>query len=174
MIPKFIYQRTGVTFSVERLLEGLEPFRHLLNGDNRQLCLTSRPGSPDPLREGAGWFDGVESDFSVFNEEFKGTIFEEIYHRVPYKLGRVRFMLMPPRACYSFHADKEPRLHIALVSNPNAYLLIDDDSALRSWKIKIPANGHVYWVNTQRIHTALNTDANEDRIHLVANILGPK
>ncbi len=163
-----------MSLSPERLQEGLRRVRHLLTPEDRQLCLTSRPGASVPLRDGVGWYDGSETDFSIFNEAFRGTIFEEFYENVPYRLGRVRLMMMPPRTSYSYHADKEPRLHVAIETNPNAYLLVDDDSGHRSWKIKVPANGGTYWVDTRRTHTAINTDAALERIHLVANVVGPK
>lgn len=171
MIPRTIYHRTSVQFDIARLQADLEKVSPLLD---RQLCLTSRPGAAQPLSDGVGWYEGSETDFTVFNEEFRGTIFEEFYETVPYHLGRVRLMRMPPRSCYSFHQDKEPRLHIAIQTHENAYLLVDDDTGLRSWKIKIPSNGAVYWVNTQRTHTAMNTDANRYRVHLVANVIGQK
>lgn len=172
MIPRPIYHRTSVQFDIDRLQADFERISHLMT--DRQLCLTSRPGAAEPLLDGVGWYEGSESDFSQFNAEFRGTVFEEFYETVPYRLGRVRLMKMAPRSCYSFHQDKEPRLHIAIQTNENAYLLVDDDSGFRSWKIKIPPNGAVYWVNTQKTHTALNTDADRYRVHLVANVIGPR
>ncbi len=144
--------------------------RYPLSDDHRQLCLTHRPGSQDPLWEGIGRSLVNDAEFSQFNDEFRGTIFETIYKKLPYRLGRVRLLFMPPRTCYSLHRDTEPRIHVAIRTDPQARLLVEDD-AERFWNVHVPVDGRAYWIDTTRPHTAINGSTSA-RVHLVANIVG--
>ena len=54
-----------------------------------------------------------------------------------YKLGRVRLLLKEPRSCLSFHRDPEPRLHIPIITNPGAQMIIEDKA------FHMPADGGV-------------------------------
>jgi hypothetical protein len=165
------FRKLDIQFNVDVLEKELDAVlaRYPLTNDRRQLCLTNIPGSVDPLWDAAGRGKYLETAYSHFNAEFEGTIFEEIVRQSPFRLGRVRLMMIPPRACYSFHRDTEPRLHVALKTNENSFLMIEDGD--RFERIHIPMDGHMYWVDTMKVHTAINSDAVQDRIHLVATIL---
>lgn len=162
-----------LTFDVDALIRETERAQREwgFGEDRRQLCLTSRPGAQEPLRDGEGNLlgRGAETDFTVFNREFEGTVFEDIYRTVPYRLGRVRLMALPPRSCYSFHQDSEPRLHIAIVTNPQAFLLLDAGGNNLK-RLHLPADGRLWWVDTRKIHSAMNA-GEELRVHLVASII---
>jgi len=110
-----------------------------------------------------------EKLYTEINEEFKGTYFEEIYNELNkhYKIGRVRILLKEPRTTLSWHRDPEPRLHIAILTNPGSILVIDDEA------MHIPMDGHVWFTNTRKYHNAFN-GGEEDRIHLVATYLGER
>lgn len=104
-----------------------------------------------------------ERDFCVFNQELAGTYFEWIYKNVPFKVARMRLMKMPPRKCLSIHDDTGPRFHIAIKTNPHSYLFFPKDQK----SFQIPADGYLYGMNAEQLHTAFNADLSEDRIHLV-------
>ena len=69
-----------------------------------------------------------------------------------------------PRSCLSWHVDDEPRLHIPLITNPGAHLVIEDTAN------HLPADGSAYMANTVLHHTAFN-GGDDPRIHLVVGIL---
>ena len=131
-------------------------------------------------RSGNDFFDGIgsindyhninEKDFNKINEFFLNTDIERILNELKqdgYDHGRVRLMKMKPKTVYSYHMDCEPRLHFALQTNPNAMMIVDDKV------IRIPADGIGYWVDTTKLHTALNASKDEIRIHLVIDLIIP-
>lgn len=107
-----------------------------------------------------------ESDFRWFVSEFSHTIWQDVCDQLSrrYTLGRVRLMMSRPRTCLSWHTDDETRVHIPLVTNPGAHLVIEDRA------YHMPADGHAYLANTRLHHTAFNGGM-EPRIHMVACIL---
>ena len=155
---------------------------HVVKG----LCLTQIPGDPtsaygEKLR-GVFWtkpdFTGQEvqreefldeTQYTEFIEKYKGTYFEEIYNILAekYVIGRFRLLLLEPRTSLSWHRDPEPRLHIPVITNPGAHLVIDDTLK------HLPADGHVWFTDTRQYHTVFN-GGEENRIHLVATFLGEK
>ena len=110
-----------------------------------------------------------EKLYTELNEQFKGTYFEEVYNELKkhYKVGRVRILLKEPRTTLSWHRDPEPRLHLAILTNPGSILVVDDEAK------HIPSDGHIWYANTRKYHNAFN-GGEEDRIHLVATYLGEK
>lgn len=106
---------------------------------------------------------GVERDFSQLNRELDGTYLNWIYQSVPFRPARMRIMRLPARTCLSLHLDTGPRYHIAIVTNPAAFILFPHESRV----YHIPANGRLYRMTAQVLHTALNSHPKEERIHLV-------
>jgi len=108
----------------------------------------------------------LESDFKYFTREFNHTIWREVHNQLAgrYTLGRVRLMLSRPKSCLSWHTDGERRIHIPIITNPGARLVIEDDAHF------LPADGSVYLADTTLHHTAFNSGL-EPRIHLVACVL---
>ena len=107
-----------------------------------------------------------ESDFAWFMDEFKHTIWKTVYDQLAsrYQLGRVRLMMSRPKTCLSWHTDSGRRIHIPLITNPGARLVIEDDAH------HLPADGSVYLADTTLFHTAFNSGL-EPRIHMVACVL---
>ena len=62
---------------------------------------------------------------------------------------------------YSVHADKAPRLHLAIVTHDDAYFFWPEHKVF----VNIPSDGYVYWIDTTEKHTFVN--AGPDRVHLV-------
>ena len=110
-----------------------------------------------------------ESKYTQLIPEFNNTYFSEVYDVLSkrFKLGRVRLLLKEPRSTLSWHRDPEPRLHIPIITNPGAHLVIDN-------RLKhLPADGNVWFTDTRKYHTVFN-GGEENRIHLVATFLGEK
>lgn len=160
----------------------------VISWTQNQICINSVVGQEDNYKFGVGslvydWDkksiiknkDGTEEviipnrtdivseyDFKVLCTQFKGTVIEELYNVLnsKYKLGRVRFMLLPPKSCLSWHTDESQRLHYPLKTSEACKMVIEDEVQY------MPA--HTWWhTNTTFFHTAFNASM-QSRIHLVA------
>ena len=107
-----------------------------------------------------------EHKYTEICPEFKDTYVEEVYNLITskFKLGRVRFLMKPPRSCLSWHRDPEMRLHIPIITNEGCRMVINDVS------FHMPSNGSAYIVNNKEYHNFFN-GSEIDRVHLVATIL---
>ena len=183
------FRKIGIKFDPKKLRQATNQlftkvsWRHnVVKG----LSLTQIPGDPtsaygEKLR-GLFWtkpdFTGQEvqrenfldeRQYTEFIEKYKGTYFEEIYNTLSkkYIIGRFRLLLLEPRTSLSWHRDPEPRLHIPILTNPGAHLVIDN-------RLKhLPADGNVWFTDTRKYHTVFN-GGEENRIHLVATYLGER
>lgn len=167
-------------FDIPRLLAEARIFKETYDKNLEQLCVTGKSPSSD-YKEGSGglvyeWNKMVrtrkavistEDEFVHFLDMFKGTYTEEVYNKLSetYKVGRLRFMYVKPKTCYTWHMDSTPRIHIPLYTDPKQCGLIIEDSIIR-----MPANGSAYIVDTTKYHTAFNAWL-EWRIHLVGVLL---
>ena len=150
------------------------------------ISLTQIPGDPDSIKgskaRGIFWtrpdstgkevIRDVQIDESAYSEfivDYKDTYFKEVYEKLSskYKLGRVRILLKKPRTTLSWHRDPEPRLHIPIITNPGAIMVIDNIAK------HLPADGSVWITNNTKYHNAFN-GGEENRIHLVACVLDHK
>ncbi len=109
-----------------------------------------------------------EKHFDTFNENFKNSYLYEVFLSLPYQIGRFRLMRMRSRTCYSVHRDSSIRLHLPLVTNPQALMIFPNDSLV----VHLPADGHVYLTETTILHTAMNGGL-DDRYHLVGALKEP-
>ncbi|WP_437677775.1 hypothetical protein [Sorangium sp. So ce131] len=142
----------------------------------RCLSLTHRPSAPDPLYDGNnGQFNletgerlYEEAEFSEFNANLKDTYFYEVYQSIPYRVGRVRLIVLPPLSVYQMHIDSCKRAHIPIETNPHAYILFEEGALFH-----LPADGSLYALDTTRPHTAINCGLRE-RVHLTMSIVGER
>ena len=107
-----------------------------------------------------------EHRYTEICPEFKDTYVEEVYNLITtkFKLGRVRFLMKPPRSCLSWHRDPEMRLHIPIITNEGCRMIINDVS------FHMPSNGSGYLTDNTKYHNFFN-GSEIDRVHLVATIL---
>ena len=107
-----------------------------------------------------------ESGYNEISSLFKDTYVEEVYNliRVNWKIGRMRFLMKPPRSCLSWHRDPEKRLHIPIITNPGCRMVIEDEA------YHMPADGSIYITDNTKYHNFFN-GGETDRIHLVATLL---
>jgi hypothetical protein len=122
-----------------------------------------------------------ETEFTVFNEDYKDTYFYEVWkalQQLPGGIGRFRLMLLRPRTLLSFHHDFEMRFHIPIITNPRCFFLVNNvpeefpelfGTLLPTVNVfHLPADGSVYKFNATHYHTAINA-GKTDRIHLVVS-----
>jgi len=150
------------------------------------ISLTQIPGDPDSIKgnkaRGVFWTKPNssakevtrdvkidEESYSEFIKDYENTYFKEVYEVLSkkYKLGRIRILLKQPRSTLSWHRDPEPRLHIPIITNPGAIMVVDNVAK------HLPADGSVWITNNTKYHNAFN-GGEEDRIHLVACVLNYK
>ena len=107
-----------------------------------------------------------EHKYTEICPEFKDTYVEEVYNLITskFKLGRVRFLMKPPRSCLSWHRDPEMRLHIPIITNEGCRMVIDNVS------FHMPSNGSAYLTDNTKYHNFFN-GSEIDRVHLVATVL---
>jgi hypothetical protein len=103
-----------------------------------------------------------EDQWDKLHPDLVGTWWEGFFKSLPFKVYRARLLTMHPRTCYSIHVDDNPRLHIAIKTHGQARFIFTNPPILRH----IPADGHIWWVDTTQEHSAMNGSL-EDRIHLV-------
>lgn len=102
-----------------------------------------------------------EDIFNITCDIFKGTYIEEIINllRKDFGVYRGRFMMMKFKTCLSMHVDETKRIHIPIITNPDAFMVIDD----KIFRLEV---GKVYITDTTYPHTAVNS-GKKDRVHLV-------
>lgn len=167
-IPRSIVSKTELQFDIEAGLNIVNSLieQKLFGPHATQLCITSREGCKNPLYDGVGSRKYPEKDYYIVNDIFKNTVFETSLNQINH--GRVRLMYMEPKTCYSLHRDDTERVHVALTTNPGAYLLVEA-SQHKLWKVHIPVDGCGYRVDTRLPHTAINSGGSH-RIHLLINL----
>lgn len=166
-----VFKKTDIRIDLNKLKEGIDLVTKLSPFSEGQICLTHMPYclSGTKFIQGCGslWnfdknkFWAKEEDFSIFNNSIRDNYLYEVYKMMPFKVGRMRIMKLQPKRCYSYHKDTEFRYHIAVKTNPQSFLLIEDHA------YHIPDNGYMYKVDTTLMHTALNANKTEERLHLV-------
>ena len=110
-----------------------------------------------------------ESKYTQLVSGFENTYFAEVYKTLKkkFKIGRIRLLVKQPRSSLSWHRDPEPRLHIPIITNPGAIMVVDHVAK------HLPADGSVWVTNNTKYHNAFN-GGEENRIHLVACVLDYK
>ena len=172
----FLYGSVKFNFDVSRLEKEALDLYAKLDPVSGQISLKHTSST----KERNLWEDGVgslynptetgflqEKDFTELNSELKGTYLEEVYNILSqhYSFGRMRLMKLTGRKCMSLHVDGEKRIHVPIITNENCLMIVDNEVC------HLPADGNAYLVDTTKVHTALNSNQNFDRIHLLFDIL---
>lgn len=144
---------------IEKILQEIQQY---IPEYKNQISLQTVPGCKDPSY-GTGYLGGLkhsESDFiePMFPEmEYTNSVIRDL------GMFRTRIMKLNPYQCYSYHVDPTPRMHIPLITNDRCFMIVDDIL------YRYPADGNSYWVDTTKIHTAVNAST-EERIHIVGGV----
>ena len=110
-------------------------------------------------------FKFKETDFTVFNDAYKGTYLYEMYKSMP-NIGRFRIMTMDGPKCYTSHRDLSKRYHFVIETNPDCLFLFPGIKQMHH----IPMDGNLYIVDTRYKHTFVN-GSRKRRIHVVMDDL---
>ena len=187
------FQKQDVKFDIDKLQNAYKEILKMkafsgVDGVSNfgAISLTQIPGDPNSIKgnkaRGVFWTKPNasgkevirdekinEAAYCEFIDEYKDTYFKEVYDVLSskYKLGRVRILLKEPRTTLSWHRDPEPRLHIPIITNPGAIMVVDHVAK------HMPADGSVWITNNTKYHNAFN-GGEENRVHLVACVLDYK
>jgi hypothetical protein len=172
-------------FDVAALREDMDDFTFMLDDYSRNECtvynqmgLKHRKGAENVHIDSMGsLYDrekkeviSKESDFSEYNPNigmYTKSVIEKIEEEQKIRIGRARYMTLPPKTGLSVHFDMEERLHLVLKTNKTAFIAnYTGDEGCEAICTHLPADGYVYKVDTTRNHFVYNGGW-EDRIHLV-------
>lgn len=153
------------------------------NIDFNAVCVNRIPGDPNSVTggnvRGKYWTYPTDEDkeeerlpyvdedkYTEICPEFEDTYTEEVFEilRDKWNIGRLRFLMKPPRSCLSWHRDPERRIHIPLYTNKGCRMIIED----RAYYMR--ADGTVYITDNTVYHNFFN-GGEENRVHLVATKL---
>ena len=173
MVMKYVKIINDLNINIEKLRNAYENCTKNFVTDNPNLkdfnciCINRKPNDPNSIT--GGDVRGLKVDEASYNEicpEFKSTYIEEVYNKITkrFKLGRVRFLMKPPRSCLSWHRDPEMRLHIPIITNIGCRMIIEEES------YHLPADGNAYITDNTKYHNFFN-GSEINRVHLVATIL---
>ena len=183
------FQKQDIKFDIDKLQQSYKEiiktkkFEDAGVSNFGAISLTQIPGDPESIKgskaRGVYWTKPGQSGkevsrdinineeaYSEFVKDYENTYFKEVYDKLSskYKLGRVRILLKQPRSTLSWHRDPEPRLHIPIITNPGAIMVVDKEAR------HMPADGSVWVVDNTKYHNFFN-GGEEDRIHFVATII---
>lgn len=171
-----LIEKTEYRYSHQRVVCDLNEILQKYPLKNGQLSLTHRQhdstadeklysavGSLYDFNEGK--FRSTETEFGIFNSEFIGTVFYEMFCDLG-QVGRFRIMEMKGPKCYTVHTDMNPRFHYVISTDPECFFVFPDNNEI----VKIPCDETIYRVDTTKKHTFVNGSRNT-RIHLVIDDL---
>jgi hypothetical protein len=137
--------------------------------EQNQISLQTHTEDTDDWYSGIGtatkFKDTYEIDYKFIQPSLKGSVIEQVINK--YGAFRSRIMNLRPRACYSVHADFSYRIHIPIVTNPQAWMVWPIAQEMHQFE-----EGNVYWTNTQAKHSAFNGSL-DNRIHIVMCVSKP-
>ena len=148
------FQKQNIKFDIDKLQEAYNQIVQTKKFEDGggiahfgAISLTQIPGDPESVKgskaRGVYWTKPDksgkevsrdvsidESSYSEFIKDYDNTYFKEVFDVLSskYKLGRVRILLKEPRSTLSWHRDPEPRLHIPIITNPGAIMVVDQCS----------------------------------------------
>ena len=132
--------------------------------DQQQLMLQGLEGETDPL-----YGTGRITDYKQSETDFVHPLWDFLPYTnsvlTQFGMYRSRIMIMTKKV-YSWHQDHTPRIHIPIISNPETNFMVVENDVIR-----MPPDGGVFWVDTTRKHTYVNT-SHELRVHIVGCVDG--
>lgn len=113
----------------------------------------------------ANWTEYIDMFKHLYTVRIAGKLLEEIAAQYDGKVGRLRYMVMQPKTCLTYHTDPYDvmRLHIPIITSEGAMFINDGIVNVMSQV------GSVYKFNSTVKHTAVNA-SRIARVHLVASV----
>ncbi|WP_280335674.1 aspartyl/asparaginyl beta-hydroxylase domain-containing protein [Nocardia wallacei] len=134
------------------------------------VSLTHRREAADRLGDGLvsqfapdGTMRYLEREFCCFNDDFADTYFAVVWRSLTalMPVGRMRLMVVRPQQVYRMHADATKRAHLAIHTDPDAFLVGPDGQGYH-----VPADGRLRVFDTRLRHTVFHAGTT-DRVHLL-------
>ena len=79
------------------------------------------------------------------------------------KMFRSRLTILPPLRCLKWHRDDYPRIHIPVWSHQGCFMVVKN-------KTHYLEPGQAYFVNTTNMHTAMNCNITQNRVHIIGSV----
>lgn len=187
-LKEFSDKKIPEHFDIGKLLADFEHARYFYGRDLLQMNVVCPPdvaklqSKENQLKfaSGTNWdyVQGAalepEENFTEICEVFRGTYTEELVNEMRNwgKFGRIRFLMLPPKTCLSWHKDPEQfRMHIILKSSEGSFW-IQESRVTKELHVERTNTPGAWWVfDTFDKHTAVNASLTQERIHLVFNYL---
>jgi hypothetical protein len=132
---------------------------------NQIICQQMSPNETS-WTNGIGRIDQLDHQdehlYTFINKELAGSKLAELIKK--YKAFRTRIMILPPRQCYSIHADPTPRLHIPIITNKQSWMIWPHLNICEKMRL-----GKIYWTDTTKHHSFLN-GGETVRVHIVMGV----
>jgi hypothetical protein len=131
--------------------------------EKNQIICQSLKDNPNQWHLGIGSIEQLEEkeeqQYNQLHTDLVGSYLEKIINQ--HKGYRTRIMLMPPRHCYSIHADPTKRIHIPIITSDQCWMIWPKSNACYRLETTL-----CYITDTTQPHTFINGGL-ENRIHLV-------
>lgn len=105
-----------------------------------------------------------EKKYLTLNKLYQNSYLDDFLKDIPFKVCRLRWMVLHPKSCYTLHKDETKRIHFPIITNPQCYLIFQGDGNFYHLD-----EGNSYILDTTKPHTAMN-GGEEIRVHLVGCI----
>ena len=159
MLVRPLYAIENFEELVDEVLSLIDSVRY----EKNQIICQSLESDPDNWKVGVGSIEELEEKeerrYSLLNSALNGSYIEKLI--VKHSAYRTRIMIMPPRQCYSIHADPSKRIHIPIITNEHCWMVWPKNNAC--YRLETT---RAYITDTTQPHTFLNGGL-EDRIHIV-------
>ena len=87
----------------------------------------------------------------TLKDEYKDTVWEDLYKSLPVNKGEARIIVLEPAQCYQTHADIDDRYHLN-ISGQDSYII----DLIREQMHKLSQDGIWYYMDAGYIHSAAN------------------
>jgi len=146
-----------------KLVEEVNSIIQLVGFQKNQIICQSLDSAIDNWHIGIGGLEELEESeeksYHNINSKLKNSVLEELIQQ--HNGFRTRIMLMPPRQCYSIHADPTPRIHIPIITNDQCWMIWPHKQTCKQLQTNL-----AHWTDTRKLHTFVNGGL-ENRIHIV-------
>jgi hypothetical protein len=84
-------------------------------------------------------------------------------------IGEARLLKLNQEDVYTAHTDPDDRYHLSIITTPYSYIADLDRCTLHH----LPVDGHIWYMDTSIMHSAINLGGGDERIHLNVRVRLP-
>lgn len=84
-------------------------------------------------------------------------------------IGEARLLKLNPEDVYTAHTDPDDRYHLSITTTPYSYVADLNKCTLHH----LPIDGHIWYMDTSIMHSAINLGGGDERIHLNVRVRLP-